>query len=515
MRYILSPRQARELDARIINAYHTPGIVLMEHAAAAVVAAVLPLCHQQARENKKGRVCVFCGGGNNGGDGLAVLRQLGMRGVGAFAILFEAPEDLRGDAKTQYDMAIAHGLDIIVCTTEETVRAVDLSQAFVYVDALFGTGLSRPIQGRYATAIGRMNEAGAPIVAVDIPSGIDGQNGHALGLAVKADVTVTFQHKKLGHLLLPGRAHCGALTVAPLCPPVDTPFAAHELQREDTQRLLPPRAIDAHKGTNGRALLCAGSTHYTGAALLCGDAALCAGAGLLHVALPRAVSGVYAACPQAICHPVGNGSEWDMQAARDAIPLFEKMDAFAIGPGMGAYTEASGIPMLLTHALQTKKPLVIDADGLNVLAKTEQLKVLLHHNTILTPHFGEMARLLGCAIDAVADDPVSAAKQAANQFGCVVLLKGATTVIAQGGQTCLNVTGNPGLAKGGSGDVLTGIILALLAQKLLVYDAARVGAYLLGTAADEALSLLQTRALNAVSVMDALHLVMREEESIE
>ena len=494
MQYILTPEQMRALDSQLIQEQGIPGIVLMENAAAGVVETI------REQLPPGGTVVVLCGGGNNGGDGLAILRQLAMRNVKARAILLTAPDKLTGDALLQYNMATGCQLPILTVLSETEAKAVALSDANVLVDAMFGTGLSRPVEGRYLTMIKCINACKARVVAVDIPSGVDGETGHVLGAAVRADATVTFQHKKPGHLLFPGRSLSGKVSVSPIGPIAPPPDAAFQLEREDVQALLPKREQNSHKGTYGRALLCAGSEQYAGAALLCAKSALRAGSGLLHAAVPRGIRQAFAACPDAICHPVGDSDEWEQSAAMGAIELLSSVDAAAIGPGMG---KGSGIPALLRAALESKKSLVIDADGLNMLAANPELLHLLHENVVLTPHPAEMGRLIRKQPKEIAENPVEAARQAAQDWGCTVLLKGATSIIAQGGRLCLNTTGNPGLAKGGSGDVLTGIILALLAQGLHSFDAACAGAYLLGSSADLAYVMLGMRMLTPSDIVEA------------
>lgn len=493
MQYILTPEQMRVLDARLINEAGIPGVVLMEHAAAGVVQAVLELLPEN------GGVLILCGGGNNGGDGLAVLRQLAMRHVRVRALLLSPPERLTGDALLQYRMAAGCGLPMQTALEEEEAEIADIS-ADVLVDALFGTGLSRAVEGRYRRVIERANAANARIVAVDIPSGVDGATGQVLGAAMRADITVTFQHKKMGHLLFPGRSLAGEVRVASIGviePPED---ATLQYEEADITALLPPRAQNCHKGTFGRALLCGGSAPYAGAALLSAKSALRAGCGLLHAAVPRGICPLFASFPDAICHPAGQSDEWTDAAAQDAVALLTSVDVAAIGPGMG---KGEGIPDLLRAALLSGKPLVIDADGLNALSAHRELFALLHQNVILTPHPAEMGRLTGGDTKAIADSPAEAARSAAREWGCTVLLKGATSVIAQGEKICLNTTGNTGLAKGGSGDVLTGILLALLAQRIPSFEAACAGAYLLGATADQAYALLGTRMLTPSDVIEA------------
>ncbi|HWR23501.1 MAG TPA: NAD(P)H-hydrate dehydratase [Feifaniaceae bacterium] len=491
MRQVLTPAQMRGMEAELIGGRHIPGLVLMEHAAAGVKDAVLRLLPEH------GRVLAVCGGGNNGGDGLSALRQLHALGVSVEGVLLAPPQRLKGDALLQYEMAAACKIPI----SDASGGAEFPVSADVLIDAVFGTGLSRNVEGIFLKAIARMNASGVPVVSVDIPSGIDGGTGRVLGDAVRASVTVTFQHKKLGHLLFPGRAYAGEAAEVPIGPAIDVPEAAFMLEEADVRRLLPPRPQDSHKGQNGRALLAAGSKHYAGAALLAANAALRGGCGLLHAAVPRGIHFMFARCPGAICHPVGDGDEWTSDAAAEAAALITKADALAIGPGLGG---GEGVAPLLKELLFSQKPLVIDADGLNAVSKNRELFSLLHPNVILTPHPAEMARLIQGSVEDVLHAPLDTAKRAAISWGCTVLLKGATTVITDGARVCLNTTGNSGLAKGGSGDVLTGVTLSLLSQGLTVFDAACAGAYLLGSAAEKAYALLGTRMLLAADVIDAL-----------
>ncbi|HOR12880.1 MAG TPA: NAD(P)H-hydrate dehydratase [Clostridia bacterium] len=492
---LLTPAQMRQLDAHMINEQGIPEEVLMEQAAMGVTAAVealLPL---------GGRVFVFCGNGNNGGDGLAVLRQLGTKGIDCCAYLFCAPASLTGLAGLQYRIAIASGLKAEIILDDEALDAIDFTKADVLVDALFGTGLSREISGRYRLVVEKINASKKPVVAVDIPSGINGETGQVLGAAVRASLTVTFMHKKLGHLLFPGREYSGRVSITKIGIPSISLQAAQEWEEADAQALLPPLGLNIHKGDNGRALLCAGSKNYIGAALLSSKAALRAGCGLLHVAVPGGIRAAFYEIPSVICHPAGSGFDWDLESAQIALALIPKMDAAAIGPGMGG---GEGIAMLLRAALLSKKPLVLDADALNVLAKNPSLFEHIHEKVVLTPHIGEMSRLINKPADEILNNPLETAANAAKSWGCTLLLKGATSVIAFGDKVCLNASGNPGLAKGGSGDMLTGIILALLAIGADPYKAACAGAFLLGTSAQKAYKLLQERMLLASDVLDVL-----------
>lgn len=446
-------------------------------------------------------VLVVCGGGNNGGDGFALLRLLRERGVECGGALLAEPDRLAGDARTNYLRALDSGVHFFSGLTKENLSTYD-----VLVDALFGTGLFRAITGAYAEAINAMNASGKPIVAVDLPSGVDATTGAVLGVAIRANETVTFEFFKRGQLLFPGRELCGEVVVHPLSSEPDEGEADVSLiERSDIQRLLPSRPTNSNKGSNGRALLCAGSERYTGAALLCTGAALRAGAGLTTAAIPGALKPSFAALPEAMAIPVNAGKDWDEESCQAAIALLPKQNAVGIGPGVG---EGSILP-LIEALLKSGMPAVLDADALNQMSRSPELLTKLHPNVLLTPHPVEMARLCGLSVEAILADSIETARRFANKWNCVVLLKGATTCISNGTTVRLNTSGNPGLAKGGSGDVLTGIVTALLAQGLCAFDAASAGAFLLGASADTAMELLRERMLLARDVIDAVEQIIR------
>ncbi len=488
MKDVLTPAASREADRILIEEYGIPGVELMERAAEGVAAAV----RAAARVASGGRVLVLCGAGNNGGDGLAALRLLHASGVDAEAYL-ACGAAYRGDALVNYRRAQDAGCRILT-------ELPPLDGYACVVDALLGTGLSRPAEGAMAALIEAVNRCGAYRVAVDIPSGVDGATGRCPGAAVLADETVTFQYPKRGLLLFPGRAQAGRLTVHPIAPVYPVKSDVHWFEEADAAALLPPRAMDSHKGKNGRALLVAGCGRYTGAALMSAMAALRGGAGLLTVAVPAALKGAFAQLPEAMCVPCGAGDAWDAAAQADAARLLGGRTALGIGSGMGEMESAP----LLAEALRTGLPTVLDADALNALSRERGLLRLLHARCVLTPHPAEMARLCDCETAAVTADPVAAAREAAARFGCVVLLKGATSCISDGRDVYLNTSGNPGLAKGGSGDVLTGIALALLAQGLKPLEAACAASYLLGASADRAYAILGNRMLLAGDVIDVI-----------
>lgn len=482
MKQVVTPDDMKRWDSACIAA-GTLSVALMRRAAEGLLQAVLQMRHAEETAT------VFCGSGNNGGDGYALGCLLSDRGVPVRIVELGNPNHLTPESAYYRNQAISLGIELCSDWIEQSNE--------ILVDAIFGIGLSRPVEGRYAEMIHRINESGKAVIAADIPSGLDGATGAVLGVAVKATETVTMQFIKTGMLLGKGPAYTGKVTVCSL----DDSFSIPSVQdiglqeRADVESLLPPRPFDSHKGKNGHALLCVGSGRYIGAALLSARACLRAGCGILSVVVPEQVRSSFTALPEAITVSTGT-QDWDEHACHTAIQAFANKSAIGIGCGMGN----GDCSVLLRSALESGLPVVIDADGLNCLSRHPELYALLHTNVVLTPHPGEMARLLHKTVTEVLSDPIGCARS----FPCTVLLKGSTTTVTDGARTVLCTEGTPGLAKGGSGDVLCGMITALLAQGLSPFDAARAGTYLLGTSARDAYRLLGNRMLMASDVIDAL-----------
>ena len=341
-----------------------------------------------------------------------------------------------------------------------------------------------------------MNSHRGPILSVGIPAGVDPDTGRAKKMAVQAKITVAPFAYLSGLFLQEGLDHCGE--IRPIGGQADTGDGVYRFESEDAKRLLPPRKRTAHKGDSGKALLCVGSPKYVGAALLSARACLAAGCGILFVACPDVVRAALGRLPEAIGVPVG--VDWDADSCAVAIQAMKGMQALGLGCGVGH----GDVSTLIKASLLTKLPLVLDADSLNCLSRHPELYPLLHDRVVLTPHPGEMSRLAGLPVRQVLDDPIAIARKHAERWGCTVLLKGAATVVSDGTRAHLIAEGNAGLGKGGSGDVLTGIVTGLLAQGVAPFDAARLGSYLLGTSADRAFDLLKERMLRATNVIEAL-----------
>ncbi|MBR3299058.1 MAG: NAD(P)H-hydrate dehydratase [Clostridia bacterium] len=475
----------RELDRHMIEDIGIPSAVLMENAAHAVSDAVLSCA-------ASGRCVILIGPGNNGGDGLAVLRRLVQQKRSAVGILLCDPEKLKDDARLNYDIAVKLALPLT-----QSLDAIETAD--IIVDALFGTGFDRELSGSCLEAIERANASNAYRIAVDIPSGINGTSGKAFGTVFNADETVSFVAAKRGHLIT-NRLECvGRLKIVQIGMADEAHMRMLEreqlVDREFAGSLLPERKRYSNKGDHGRALVIGGSPGMSGAPVMAAAACIRAGAGLTRAIVPEQTLPAFAALPEAM---VLKDTEADLAAQ------LEWAGAVCIGCGMGADERAAS---KLEALLASGKRAVIDADALNLMSNKANRSLLsrLSAKHIITPHPGEMARLLGSSVAEVLAGPVRAASGFAEEHGCIVLLKNAVSVIASpDGRLRYNSSGNAGLAKGGSGDCLGGIVTALLAQGLEPFDAASVGAYLLGASADEALELLKTRALAAGDVISAL-----------
>lgn len=484
---ILSAEQMREADRRTIEEVGIPGAVLMECAGRGVAAEVLRRYGHLA----PGPVAILCGKGNNGGDGLVVARQLFDRGWQVATVVLADAAAIRGDARLNLDILQRLGAPVSFASDAASLEAAlaQLPMARLVVDALFGTGLAAPVGGHQAAVIDWMNRFPAPKVAIDIPSGVDATSGQILGTAVRADLTVALGAAKLGQTIHPGVACCGELVVAEIGIPeavLGELAAGLLLDGAEVRKLLPARPATGHKGSFGHLLLVAGSSGKSGAAALAADAALRAGAGLVTVAAPRSQQPLLVAkLTEAMTAPLDEiDGEVALSAFAQLAALWEAKTVLALGPGLGRGEEVCALVRRVVRACPL--PLVIDADGLFALAgHGELLAARPVGTTILTPHPGEMAQLTATTVAAIEADRVGAARRFAETHGVVLVLKGARTVIAApDGGILINPTGHAGMASGGMGDLLTGIIAGLLAQGAAPLAAAGAGVWLHGRSAD-------------------------------
>ena len=486
---LVTAKEMKALDVQAQNDYAMPGILLMDNAAQAVAEAV----HEALTALEGERVVIFCGGGNNGGDGLGAARWLQSYGVSVRAFIVGAALDaVQGDAALELAMFTKAGGRVEALSTEDDWVLAELaaSKADVLVDALLGTGFHGELEGDILRACELLNKSEKYILAVDIPTGVNADNGAVSENAVRADHTVTMALVKTGLLLYPGREYCGDIELADISMPVklveDYKSDKYRLTDEIVRELLPLRKANAHKGDAGRVVICAGSPGYTGAAALASDAAVKAGAGLVSLYTPLSSRDVLAIkLTEVMVHGLlermpgilGGG------AASDVASSAEAADVLAIGPGLG--TSESTQEAVRTILQKITTPVVIDADALTALAGHTEILAAMQAQKVLTPHPGEMARLTGLEIAEIEADRINVAKKYAEEWQAIVVLKGAPTVIScPNGTVYVNSTGNSSLATGGSGDVLTGIIAGLAAQEISLQEAAICGVYLHGLAAE-------------------------------
>lgn len=486
--------QVRQLDRSAIDTHGISGAKLMERAGRVTFDAI------RAHYPDFQRWSVCCGGGNNGGDGYVVARLAKESGIECALYALKSPDSLSGDAAR----AARRWLDAGGQVVDELPEHVDAGA--LLVDALLGTGLDRPAEGAYREAIGLMNRSPAPVVAVDIPSGLNADTGQALGgLAVCAKLTVTFIGRKRGLYTADGPDHCGTVEYSDLEVPESVyetiPNSGILIQEKVIANLLRPRARNSHKGDYGWVLGIGGDRGMSGALMLCGGAAMRAGAGKITLLThPDHAAIINVHRPELMVRGIGGGAE--------ATEFIESCDVLVVGTGLG---QSAWSRSVLDAALGTKKSVVVDADGLNLIAETGNLDVLaeLEGNVVITPHPAEAGRLLGVTSQEVQSDRVSAAQTLAARCGAVVVLKGCGSVIAEpGGGYAICPLGNPGMASGGTGDVLAGVIGALLAQGLDAWSAAQAGVVAHAAAGDRVARELGERGMLAGDVIDRLPAVL-------
>lgn len=488
---LLTAAESREVDRLSQEKYGIPSYSLMTRAGEAVARAVA----RRWPDAMAAGVLVIAGKGNNGGDGLVAARAMLRAGERVEAVLLARAADLKGDAaRACADFAAAGGIVREAADEGAFDGAIAGARPGVAIDAIFGTGLNAEVKGLARRAIGALNALGVPVAAVDIASGVNSDTGAVMGIAAKALLTVTFGYAKYGHVSFPGAEFCGELEIAEIG---FAPEAIGEVaprggltERAEAAALTRPRAINTHKGTYGHPLVIAGSRGKSGAAILAARGALRTGAGLVTAAIPECIAAIVAAGQAEMMTEPMPGRDGHFAAAAAIArlePLVAGKSALIVGPGLGASDDvAELVAWLVKEGAQPGRPLLIDADGLNVLARLGPATLRSARGPIvLTPHPGEMARMLECSTSVVNADRISAARQLAAMTGAHVLLKGARSVIATPGAVIfVNSSGNPGMASPGMGDILSGITGALMGQGMSPADALRLGVFLHGYAAD-------------------------------
>jgi hydroxyethylthiazole kinase-like uncharacterized protein yjeF len=516
MQLIVSAAQMQRLDGMATSRFRIPGLLLMENAGRGVVERLLHHTGDPAGRS----VLVVCGKGNNGGDGFVIARHLLNRGAQVYVALAGSRRQIRGDARTNLEALLAirraghPSLHILNGTSPRSLRPA--AEAGLIVDALLGTGFTGELHGSYRRIVEWINTRSAFVVAVDIPSGVDAATGIVANVAVRADLTVTMLLGKIGHYVGDGRECAGIVETVDIGTPVPvsgTPReTVHRVDAEDVAALLPRRPLRAHKYSAGKVFILAGSRAFSGAPAMAAQAAMRMGAGAVVLGIPASLHTVLARkLTEVILLPLPETADGSL--SMEGLGAIEERvawsDAVALGPGMSMQPETA--KLIRTLIARVHRPLVLDADGLTAVAGHLPALKKRTAPTLLTPHAGELSRLIGVPSAGVERLRVEVARRAARTLHCTVLLKGAPTVTAApSGEVYLNTTGNPGMATIGAGDVLTGMAVSLAARGLDVTRAGWCAAFLHGLAGDRVAESLGERSVMAMDIAGAIPAVLRE-----
>ena len=516
---VLTASEMARMDRRTIEEIGIPGIVLMENAAQGAAAFFLEAVSDLLARH----IVVVAGSGNNAGDGFALARIFHSRGASVSVVCLRSPERLRGDALTNFQ--IVENMGVPVHRWDEGVD-FDVQWPWVreggaVIDAMLGTGLKSEVQGIYRRVIEELNTLSVPVLAVDLSSGLDATSGRPLGAAVRAYATATFGFLKIGHLVEPGPEYTGLLKVVDIgIPPA---LAASEgirrrlLDEETVSAWLEPRSSFAHKGSAGHAAVLAGSLGKTGAATLICEGAARVGAGLVTLFIPASLNSILEVkLTEAMTYPIEETTDRSPAhgALSEILHFLEGKQAFAMGPGISLHAETKALVKDLVGRVRC--PMVLDADALTVMSEEPDMFRAASAPLVLTPHPGEMARLVRGSVRQVQDNRLEIASDFSRKFGVVLLLKGHRTVIAApDGRIAINGSGNPAMATGGMGDTLTGMIAGFLAQGIRPFEAACLGTYIHGAAADRRMTGVATRGLIASDILEEIPRVVGRLESLE
>jgi len=503
--------EMKQIDAMAIEEYELQSAVLMENAGAIVATEVLAM-------EKVRHVTVVCGNGNNGGDGFVIARHLHNKGLDIKVFVVGNMKEIAGDALK--NLNILRKMDLQIENIKELNNLMRIEKAVkasdITIDAVFGTGLNRPLELLYTSVFDIINDNAAYILSVDIPSGVNGDTGAADEHAINAHKTVTFTIPKCGNILYPGSEQNGELVVRDIGIPKrilnDMKLKRNIITEESVMAYFPWRRGFSHKGDYGKVNIIAGSTGLTGAAILACKSALRSGIGLLKLYIPESLA-------MQITHSVPEAITIPLQEVRKGvigITHFDKIltesessDVIAIGPGCGNTAETSELVRRIIQELE--KPVVIDADGLNAISRNPDILLEKKSKVVMTPHPGEMSRLIGISTDEINERPLEIAKEYASKWDVIMVLKGARTVVAApNGDVFVNVTGNSGMATAGAGDVLTGIIAGFIGQGLSPLEASRLGVYVHGRSGDSSAEYKGEYGLLAGDIVEGLIYTMKE-----
>jgi len=514
---VLTSKEMREIDRKTIEEIGIPGPVLMENAGIRITGAILKRFPRLTEEN----VVIVAGKGNNGGDGFVVARHLFNLGARPNVLLLASKQELKGDAALNLGIAEKIGVEIAEVTKigEWKKHRIGLFHASVIVDAIFGTGLLKPAEGLYAAAIEDINKAPGFTVAVDIPSGLSSDTHLLIGPAVKADLTVALAAPKIGHVLPPAEEYVGELVISDISIPSflfeDESLKLEVIEKKDALPYIQKRKRDSHKGTYGHLFVLAGSLGKTGAAVMAAKAALRMGAGLVTVGTPQSCLPVIARSMMELMTealPETPQKTISEAALPMVLDLLKGKDAVLIGPGISAHPSTAKLVVSLLPKI--KVPAVIDADGLNILAENPDALKSFSCPAVLTPHPGEFARLIRRSNKDVLDGRLALAAEFAAKYKVFLVLKGYRTLVATPqGKIFINPTGNPGMATGGSGDVLSGMIASLIIQEKNILGATAAAVYLHGLSGDIGAKKIGERPLIAGDLIKYLPQALKEMES--
>ena len=506
---VATAEQMQELDRKAIETYRIPGIVLMENAgrgATEVISNTFP-------DLQKMKIAIVAGKGNNGGDGFVIARYLLNRRISVKVYLLADSKGLRGDAETNFQIFQRMKGEVISVPSSKDYQKVkrELEKFDLLIDAIFGTGLDAEVRGYYREVIDHLNTLQKPIVAIDIPSGLDANTGKPFGTAVRASLTITFGLPKIGHVISPGLDYVGKLKLVDIGLPkklVEEERIQTYLLENDEIRgwLSTPRRPDTHKGDYGHLLVIAGSVGKTGAAAMACEAALRIGAGLVTLAIPKSLNAIMEVkLTEVMTEPLPETPKQtlSLRAFSSILRLCENKKAVIIGPGIGTFRETQSLILKLMKTLNL--PIILDADGLTALATQPKTLPTTNRSLILTPHPGEMAKLIRSTPKDVQEDRISISRNFAQSHHVHLVLKGHRSLIATPkGEVFINPTGNPGMASGGTGDVLTGMIGGLICQGFDILPSLQMAVYLHGLAGDEMAQELGEKSLIARDIIEKI-----------
>jgi NAD(P)H-hydrate epimerase len=511
---IVTAKEMQQMDRLTIESYGIPGRILMENAGRGAVKFML----EELPDLQNRKVGVLAGRGNNGGDGFVMARYLSQKKITVTVYLLTKENKIQGDARANFELLAPLKIPIVEVPDHNIFRKYKpaMHRQDVWIDAILGTGLNADVRGYFKEVIAFVNGLKKPVFAVDIPSGINSDTGQICGAAIQAVATATFAFAKAGHVIFPGAQYAGDVDVVDIGIPdfISEKVGPRQylLTEESVAASLLPRNPDAHKGRTGHLLVISGSPGKTGAAAMTSMSAMRSGAGLVTLGIPESLNPVLETQVTEVMTyalPETHDGMLDASGMEAVARLMSNKNCLAIGPGIGTATETG--ELLFNIIRQSRVPLVIDADGLNLLARQPEILKAVRVPVILTPHPGEMARLCKVPVAQVQADRIACARQFSKLYGATVVLKGARTVISHpDGTVFVNPTGNAGMASGGMGDVLTGLIAGFVVQGYSSAVSARLGVYIHGAAADSLADQTGPIGYLATDVMERIPREMRK-----